>query len=83
MFDKEIVDWIKKKKIKLPPCDTREIHKYSDDFQVNICNLNMLSESIEDGAWLVTFETNFGNDDIEIWNGFIINSDKEIINYEN
>ena len=42
MFDTEIVDWIKNEKIKLPPYDTREIHKYNNDFQVNICNLNML-----------------------------------------
>jgi hypothetical protein len=43
MLDTEIVEWIKEKKISLPPSDTREIYKYNDDFQVNICNLNMLS----------------------------------------
>lgn len=43
MLDAEIVEWVKEKNISLPPSDTREIYKYNDDFQVNICNLNMLS----------------------------------------
>jgi hypothetical protein len=30
----------------------------------------------EDSVWMVTFETNFSDDDIEIWNGFLINKDK-------
>ena len=78
MLDTEIVEWIKEKKISLPPSDTREIYKYNDDFQVNICNLNVLSQ---DGVWMVTFETNFSDDDIEIWNGFLINKDKQIVDY--
>ena len=78
MLDTEIVEWIKEKKISLPPSDTREIYKYNDDFQVNICNLNVLSQ---EGVWMVTFETNFSDDDIEIWNGFLINKDKQIVDY--
>jgi hypothetical protein len=31
--------------------------------------------------WLVTYETEFLKDDIEIWNGFVINKKKEILEY--
>lgn len=78
MKDTELVQWIKKKKIKLPPSDTRAIYTYNDDFQVSICNLNFLGCK---NMWLVTYETEFLKDDIEIWNGFIINKKKEILEY--
>ena len=78
MKDEDILKWIKEKKIKLPPNDTREIHKYNDDFQVNICNLNMLCCK---NMWMVTLETQFLEDDIEIWNAFIINKKKQILDY--
>ena len=80
MFDSEIVDWIKKEKIKLPPNDTRAVYEYNSDYRVNICNLNILG--CED-MWMVTLETHFIDDDIEIWNGFVINNNKEILDYDN
>lgn len=80
MTDEEVVELIKEKRIKLPPSETRIIKKINDDYQICITNLDIVGCN---EMWLVTYESHFLDDDIEIWNGFVINRDKEILQYDN
>lgn len=76
MTNDEILNWVINEGIKLPSKDTRVIINFNEDYDVQICNLNVVGRKNE---WLVTFQTDFPEGDIQIWNSFVIDVDKRII----
>lgn len=52
MTDTEILNWVIEEGIKLPSEDTRVVVNFNEDYDVQICNLNVVGRKNE---WLVTF----------------------------
>lgn len=76
MTNDEILNWVINEGVKLPSEDTRIIINFNEDYDVQICNLNVVGRKNE---WLVTFQTDFPEGDIQIWNSFVIDEYKKII----